>query len=136
MMELSDVTNIVGITAYVLLAIFFLWVSKVSNSFSRTHYWLISVSIMLCSRLNLYFLPSLLTPESAQTIYTLLLTFEKYFLLLGLLYFINKNVSKAKIIYLSILSLSILIGLLVCNYLFNVRTLFLFLFSFYTLLFG
>jgi signal transduction histidine kinase/CheY-like chemotaxis protein len=128
-MELSDVINIVGITAYVLLSIFFLWVSRVSSSFSRTHYWLISVSLMLCGRLNLYFLPSLLSPESTQTIYALLLTLEKYFLILGLLYFINRKVSKTHIRHLSILSISILIGLLVCNYLFSVRTPFLVLFS-------
>jgi signal transduction histidine kinase/CheY-like chemotaxis protein len=128
-MELSGVINIVGITAYVLLTIFFLWVSRVSSSFSRTHYWLMSVSLMLCGRLNLYFLPSFLTPESTQTIYALLLTLEKFFLILGLLYFINKNVSKTHIRHLSILSLAILVGLLVCNYLSTARTLFLFLFS-------
>mgnify|MGYP000246906971 FL=1 len=128
-MELSDVINIVGITAYILLTIFFLWVSRVSSSFSRTHYWLISVSLMLCGRLNLYFLPSLLGPENIQTIYALLLTLEKYFLVLGLLYFIDKNVSKTHIRYLSIFSLTILAGLITFNYLFDLSTFFLILFS-------
>jgi signal transduction histidine kinase len=128
-MELSDVINIVGITAYVLLTIFFLWVSRVSSSFSRTHYWLISVSLMLCGRLNLYFLPSLLGPENIQTIYAVLLTLEKYFLVLGLLYFIDKNVSKTHIHYLSIFSLTILVGLITFNYLVDMGTFFLILFS-------
>jgi signal transduction histidine kinase/CheY-like chemotaxis protein len=128
-MELSDVINIVGITAYILLTIFFLWVSRVSSSFSRTYYWLISVILMLCGRLNLYFLPSLLAPENIQTIYAILLTLEKYFLVLGLLYFIDKNVSKTHIRHLSIFSLTILVSLITCNYLFHMSTFFLTLFS-------
>jgi signal transduction histidine kinase/CheY-like chemotaxis protein len=128
-MELSDVINIVGITAYTLLTIFFLWVTRVSSSFSRTHYWLISVSLMLCGRLNLYFLPSLLAPEYIQTIYAIFLTLEKYFLVMGLLYFIDKNVSKTHLRYLTLFSLTILISLLFGNYFFNVNAYFLILFS-------
>ncbi|NQZ89656.1 MAG: response regulator [Colwellia sp.] len=128
-MELSDVINIVGITAYTLLTIFFLWVSRVSSNFSRTHYWLISVSLMLLGRLNLYFLPSLVAAENIQTIYAILLTLEKYFLVLGLLYFIDKHVSKTHLRRLIIFSFTILIGLLTCNYFFHFETLFLILFS-------
>ncbi len=128
-MELSDVINIVGITAYTLLTIFFLWVSRVSSNFSRTHYWLISVSLMLLGRLNLYFLPSLLAAENIQTIYALLLTLEKFFLVLGLLYFLDKHVSKTHLRCLIIFSFTILIALLTCNYFLHFETLFLILFS-------
>jgi len=128
-MELSDVINIVGITAYTLLTIFFLWVSRVSSNFSRTHYWLISVSLMLLGRLNLYFLPSFLAAENIQTIYALLLTFEKFFLVLGLLYFLDKHVSKIHLRCLIIFSFTILVALLTCNYFLHFETLFLILFS-------
>lgn len=128
-MELFDVINIVGITAYSLLSIFFLWVSRVSSSFSRTHFWLIAVLLMLCGRLNLYFLPSFFSPENVQTIYALLQTLEKYFLILGLLYFIDKNISKTHSRNLFIFSFTLLISILVCNYILHLKALFLILFS-------
>lgn len=128
-MELSDVINIVGITAYVLLTIFFLWVSKVSSGFSRTHYWLISVLAILYGRLNLFFLPAYLAPEHIQTIYVFLLTIEKYFLILGLLYFIDKKVPKKIIHWLFIFSFSTFVSILVLQYLVDFTTVMLGVFS-------
>jgi len=128
-MELSEIINIVGITAYTLLAIFFLWVSRVSSGFSRTHYWLIAIVLMLCGRLDLYFLPPFIAAEHIQTIYALLLTVEKYFLILGLLYFFDKNIPKKIKVGHFIYSMSIIVSIIVFNYLFQFKTFFLIFFS-------
>ena len=128
-MELSEIINIVGITAYTLLAIFFLWVSRVSSGFSRTHYWLIAVVLMLCGRLDLYFLPTFIAADHIQTIYALLLTFEKYFLILGLLYFFNKNIPKKVKVGHFIFSMLIIVSIIIFNYLFHFKIFFLIFFS-------
>lgn len=91
-MELSDIINIVGITVYCLLAIFFLWVMFVPNILSRTHYWLSAVITILIARMNLYFLPEYISQSDVQTLYITLLILEKVFLILGLLYFFYKKV--------------------------------------------
>lgn len=128
-MELYDVINIVGITAYVLLTIFFLWVSKVSSGFSRTHYWLISALTILYARLDLYFLPDFLATQHIQTIYMLLLVMEKYFLILGLLYFVNKDVSKRYRQQLLIFSLTVTLSIIALQYLLHFTTTVLVVFS-------
>jgi signal transduction histidine kinase/CheY-like chemotaxis protein len=128
-MELYEAINIVGITAYILLTIFFLWVSKVSSGFSRTHYWLISALAILYARLNLYFLPDILAAQHIQTIYMLLLIIEKYFLILGLLYFINKKVPKGYTQQLLILSVSLSLSIIVLQYFLHLSTAVLVVFS-------
>jgi signal transduction histidine kinase/CheY-like chemotaxis protein len=128
-MELYDVINIIGITAYILLTIFFLWVSKVSSGFSRTHYWLISALAILYARLNLYFLPDFLAAEHIQTVYMLLLIIEKYFLILGLLYFVYKKVPERIRRQLFIFSSTLVLGIFVLQYLLTYKTLLLVVFS-------
>ncbi|MDO6446956.1 ATP-binding protein [Colwellia sp. 1_MG-2023] len=110
-MELSAIINIVGITAYSLLAIFFLWVMLVPNTLSRTYYWLISVIAILLGRVNLYFLPEYLPQEEIQTIYMLLLLIEKVFLVFGLYYFFYKSISLKK--YVKVFSYALLFFLLI-----------------------
>ncbi|MDT0602031.1 ATP-binding protein [Thalassotalea castellviae] len=113
-MELSVIINIVGITAYSLLAIFFLWVMLVPNILSRTFFWLISVLAILFGRLNLYFLPEYLAQQEIQTIYMFLLIVEKVFLVLGLYYFFNKRISLnyyVKVFSFAITAFVLIIGL-------------------------
>jgi signal transduction histidine kinase len=110
-MELSVIINIVGITAYSLLAVFFLWVMLVPNTLSRTYFWLISVIAILSARLNLYFLPEYLPQEEIQTIYMLLLMIEKVFLVLGLYYFMYKSLSLKK--YIKIFSYALFFFVLI-----------------------
>mgnify|MGYP000067749805 FL=1 len=113
-MELSAIINIVGITAYSLLAIFFLWVMLVPNTLSRTYFWLISVIAILTARLNLYFLPDYIPQEEIQTIYMCLLIIEKVFLVLGLYYFLYKKLSinnYVKVFSYALVFFTLIIGL-------------------------
>lgn len=121
-MGLYDTINIVGITAYTLLAVFFLWVKGLSSTFSRTHYWLIAVLMMLSARLNLLFLPALLSQEVTQTIYAILLTIEKVFVTLGLLYFIAKKLPPKALRHHLAFSIMAIIGITVSPYLFSEKT--------------
>ena len=109
-MILSDVINIVGITAYSLLMIFFLWVRQVSGTFSRSHYWLVAVIFVLMGRINLYFFPAFLSPESIQSLYAIFLTLEKLFIILGLLYFFNDDIPTKHTTQLILFSLAVLLG--------------------------
>lgn len=85
---LADTVNIVGITAYVLLGVFFWWVSNVPQIFSRTHYLFLAVVCILFGRLVLFALTGVFTPLTVSFLYGLCLTLEKLFLILGLLYFL------------------------------------------------
>lgn len=91
-MELTDIINIVGITVYTLLTVFFLWVMFVPNTQTRTFYWLFAVIAILSARINLYFFPEYFPQNEVQTIYFSLLIIEKFFLIIGLLYFFYKKV--------------------------------------------
>jgi signal transduction histidine kinase len=115
-MELSDIINIVGITAYSLLAVFFLWVMFVPNTLSRTHYWLIAVITILTARLNLYFLPEYIPENEVQTLYIALLIIEKVFLMLGLLYFFYRKVPTSAISKVLSFASIIIVIILVLKY--------------------
>lgn len=108
---LAEIINIVGITAYALLAVFFTWVRNVSSPFMRSHYWLVAVMLILAARLNLYFLPGYIAPENIQVIYAYLVTLEKFFIILGLLYFIDKKAPKPFIKALSGITIIVLTGI-------------------------
>jgi polar amino acid transport system substrate-binding protein len=128
-MELLEVINIVGITAYSLLAIFFLWVSQIPSSNSRIYFWLISIVCVLFGRLDLYFLSGVLAPAQVQVIYAVLLSLEKVFLILGLIYFIN---NKAQIAYINVFikfSTFTIITLLTLFYFYSASAAFLYFFS-------
>lgn len=126
---MSDIVNIVGITAYLLLAVFFLWVSKVPNSNTRNFYWLIAIIFMLSGRLDLYFLPEFLLPDQVQLIYAVALVFEKIFLILGLLYFIDNQTYIKQINKLITYTAIALAGIIVIYASFGTSTLFLTWFS-------
>ena len=115
-MELSDIINIVGITAYALLAVFFLWVMLVPNTLTRTHYLFFAAIAILVARINLYYLPEYISQEDVQFIYYILLIIEKIFLILGLLCFFYKKVPSSTISKVISFSFSVCLMVLVLNY--------------------
>jgi signal transduction histidine kinase len=114
--ELSDIINIVGITAYALLAVFFLWVMLVPNTLTRTHYLFFAAIAILVARINLYYLPEYISQEDVQFIYYILLIIEKIFLILGLLCFFYKKVPSSTISKVISFSFSVCLMVLVLNY--------------------
>mgnify|MGYP000185710318 CR=1 FL=1 len=115
-MELPDIINIVGMTAYSLLAVLFYWVMLVPNTSTRTYYWLFSAFAILIARVNLYFLPEYIAQDYVQTIYMVMLFFEKVSLILGLLYFFYKHVPIKVILNLLVFSISGLLAILISKY--------------------
>lgn len=90
-MSLSDLINVIGITVYVLLFGFFLWVTQLPHTKFSAVFWLLAIVAILLGRIDLYFLPALLAANKVQSIYALLLISEKLLLILGLLHFFEKK---------------------------------------------
>ncbi|PCK01006.1 MAG: hypothetical protein COA42_23585 [Alteromonadaceae bacterium] len=81
----ADIINTIGITAYILVLFLFLWMAQIPEQDKREHHWLWAVIMILLGRLNMQFLDGYLALTHIQTIYAILLTFEKYNLIVGLL---------------------------------------------------
>lgn len=118
-MELINIINIVGITVYSLLAVFFLWVMFVPNTKSRTHYWLFAVISILTARVNLYVFPEYIPQSEVQTLYFTLLITEKVFLIIGLLYFFYKKIPISAISKVMGFACLVLAAILVLKYSFG-----------------
>lgn len=115
-MTTFDVINIIGITAYFLLAGLFLWVSRLPNSELRSKYWLIAGILILLGRIDLYFLPQWLPANYVQTLYALLLIAEKFFLVLGLFYFFTATIKHSALRLLTWFCVVSATGVLVLNH--------------------
>lgn len=86
-MPSADIINTIGITAYTLTLFLFVWVTQIPGTSKGGKYWLFAVMMILLARLNMQFLPQLspASPQLVQSIYAVLLSFEKYFLIIGLI---------------------------------------------------
>lgn len=115
-MTTFDVINIIGITAYFLLAGLFLWVSRLPNSELRSKYWLIAGILILLGRIDLYFLPQWLPANYVQTLYALLLIAEKFFLILGLFYFFTATIKHSALRLLTGFCVVSAMGVLLLNH--------------------
>lgn len=116
-MAATDIINVIGITGYVLLTALFLWVARLPGSQYRTKYWLIASIIILLGRVDLYLLSNWLPASYVQTIYALLLTTEKFFLILGLFYFFQHNVRYARRRILLVFTAITVLGVIIFNHL-------------------
>ena len=116
-MSLSDLINVIGITVYVLLFGFFLWVTQLPSTKFRAIFWLLAIVAILLGRIDLYFLPVLLAANKVQSIYALLLISEKLLLILGLLHFFEKKVTQTHLRNLLITSAIAALGIILFNHL-------------------
>ncbi|NMP30218.1 response regulator [Thalassotalea sp. M1531] len=122
-MTLYETINIIGITAYSLVAIFFLWLTQVPNSGTRAKFWFIAVLFMLVGRVNLHFMPQYIAQDHIQAIYAFSLTFEKIFLIIGLMQFVEGNKKKSINPNFLRFGISILLSLLILFYFLGAQTL-------------
>ncbi|MGS2719372.1 response regulator [Paraglaciecola aestuariivivens] len=120
-MELTDLINVIGITVYVMLFGFFLWVTQLPNLRFRAIFWLLATAAILLGRLDLYFLPSWLPANYVQSIYALLLTAEKVCLVLGLLYFFNQKVEFSRVRIILVASLIAALGIIFFNHVVSIE---------------
>ncbi|BDX05875.1 response regulator [Planctobacterium marinum] len=110
-----DAINIVGITAYALLAALFLWVVRLSKSQMQARYWFFASVLILLARIDLYIFSDWLPSSVVQTVYGVLLVAEKFFLILGLFYLFTGTAKPGVVRNLKIFCIVTVTGIVLLN---------------------
>lgn len=129
-MPSTEIVNAIGITAYTLALFLFVWVAQIPGASRAGRYWISAVLMILLARINLQFLPEYLPLYTVQSLYAVFLSFEKYFLIVGLLTHFNwrARLQNQKVVFFS--------GTALLSVLLTIFNVYLGLHSFFSLIFS